>query len=96
MVCSIVYPSFCLYIQRLISSFSDPIFFLHHTQLDRLWWMWQQADIHKRQTEYLGKAANNSTKVASLGDIIPMGGLSADIEVAEIMNTEADLLCYRY
>ncbi|KXT05546.1 hypothetical protein AC578_3684 [Pseudocercospora eumusae] len=30
---------------------ADPVFFLHHTNLDRLWWSWQQADLSTRLTE---------------------------------------------
>ena len=74
----------------------DPVFFLHHTQLDRLWWLWQQADIQKRRTEYLGKASRDSVHFASLEDSIPMGGLSTDIKVRDIMVTEMESLCYRY
>jgi len=79
----------------LISS-TDPVFFLHHTQLDRMWWQWQQIDLAKRATEYMGKAATDSNDKASLEDSMPMGGLASDIKVLEIMSTESDLLCYRY
>lgn len=77
----------------------DPVFFLHHTQLDRLWWMWQRAEpqnIGKRRREYLGRAAHNSTQHASLTDVIPMGGLAPNINVFDIMETNSGLLCYRY
>ena len=74
----------------------DPVFILHHTQLDRLWWLWQQADPQARLTDYGGQAAGNSSSQASLSDIIPVGGLAADIEVGDIMSTEGDVLCYIY
>ncbi|KAL4880306.1 hypothetical protein BJY04DRAFT_219301 [Aspergillus karnatakaensis] len=31
-----------------VSSNGDPIFYLHHAYLDRLWWQWQQADQARR------------------------------------------------
>ncbi|SLM40374.1 Uncharacterised domain, di-copper centre [Lasallia pustulata] len=74
----------------------DPVFFLHHTQLDRLWWTWQQRDPQNRKWQYRGLAAHNFTDPASLTDVIPMGGLAPDIKVAEIIDTESDLLCYIY
>lgn len=80
----------------LLIQFIDPVFFLHHTQLDRLWWRWQQADPQQRLTEYLGRAAQNSTESASLEDVLPMGNLAPDVQVSEIMATESELLCYRY
>ena len=74
----------------------DPVFFLHHTQLDRLWWTWQRAHPEKRLAEYIGKAAHNSTEKASLADVIPMGGLGPDVTVRKLMNTEGGALCYGY
>lgn len=32
----------------------DPLFFLHHTNLDRLWWEWQSADLSTRLTDMTG------------------------------------------
>jgi len=61
-----------------------------------MWWRWQQFDLAKRTTEYIGKAATDSRDKASLEDSMPMGGLAADIKVLEVMSTESDLLCYRY
>lgn len=47
--------------------------------------------------EYSGKAANALTTVdASLRDSLPMGGLARDVIVEDIINTESELLCYRY
>ncbi|CAN8104145.1 unnamed protein product [Discula destructiva] len=33
----------------------DPIFFLHHTNLDRLWWLWQAADLPSRLEQMGGR-----------------------------------------
>lgn len=27
----------------------DPVFYLHHTQLDRVYWLWQNLDWENRQ-----------------------------------------------
>jgi len=32
----------------------DPIFYLHHTYLDKLWWDWQSQDLSKRLVEITG------------------------------------------
>lgn len=37
-----------------IESNGDPIFFLHHAYLDRLWWRWQQADLTARLEDMSG------------------------------------------
>jgi tyrosinase len=36
------------------SSPNDPLFFLHHVQVDRLWWLWQQEKPGTRNREYNG------------------------------------------
>ncbi|KAL4866978.1 hypothetical protein BDV12DRAFT_198707 [Aspergillus spectabilis] len=37
-----------------IESNGDPIFYLHHAYLDRLWWQWQQADPGRRLSDIGG------------------------------------------
>ncbi|KAI9711766.1 MAG: hypothetical protein M1820_001911 [Bogoriella megaspora] len=75
----------------------DPVFLLHHTQLDRLWWLWQTANTSKRKWQYEGLAAHNETNSsASLEDFLPLGGLAPDVRVSDIIDTQGNLLCYRY
>ncbi|KAK8058862.1 amino acid transporter [Apiospora phragmitis] len=33
---------------------ADPLFFMHHTNLDRLWWVWQSRDLGARLTDMGG------------------------------------------
>ncbi|KAI3392966.1 hypothetical protein diail_4914, partial [Diaporthe ilicicola] len=33
----------------------DPLFFLHHANLDRLWWEWQQVNLTSRLTDMTGR-----------------------------------------
>ena len=37
-----------------ISSPGDPLFYLHHTWLDKLWWNWQSRDLAHRLTDISG------------------------------------------
>lgn len=75
---------------------ADPIFFLHHTQLDRLWFKWQQLDTTRRLRQYEGPLVKNSTERASTMDLVPMGGIAPDRPVAEIIDPHAGGLCYSY
>jgi tyrosinase len=74
----------------------DPVFFLHHAQLDRLWWMWQQRGLPRRLTEYHGPASANATVGATIQDLLLFRGISEYIPVSYIMDTEGGHLCYRY
>ncbi|KAF2645886.1 Di-copper centre-containing protein [Massarina eburnea CBS 473.64] len=39
----------------VVASPSDPLFFLHHTNLDRLWWQWQSQNLSARLTDMGGQ-----------------------------------------
>ncbi|KAH8668672.1 hypothetical protein BX600DRAFT_510745 [Xylariales sp. PMI_506] len=76
----------------ILTAPNDPIFFLHHTQLDRIWWIWQQKDKERRLRAYHGSVKHP----ASPEDVLPYEPLSANITVADILDTETAMLCYRY
>jgi tyrosinase len=73
---------------------TDPIFYLHHSQLDRLWWLWQQRDLQNRLHDYNGEG--DSDRNVTLQDTLPLAGLDEDITVLSIMGTESGGMCYRY
>lgn len=80
---------------------NDPIFFLHHTQIDRLWYLWQQESPETRMLDYAGnKTQYNEGGVdpvaASLTDVLSYIGLAVDLVVSDVMNTTSSLLCYNY
>ena len=74
----------------------DPVWFLHHAQLDRLWWIWQQRDLKTRVTDFVGPARNDTTTQASLRDLLAFGGFVTEIPVVDVMDTTSGPLCYRY
>ncbi|KAM0205509.1 hypothetical protein ACHAPA_008863 [Fusarium lateritium] len=79
---------------------NDPLFFLHHTQIDRLWWIWQQKNPKQRNSDYSGirilPSGATQKKPATLKDSMPMLGLGPDKLVSELMTTLSSLLNYRY
>ena len=70
---------------------TDPVFYLHHTQLDRLWWKWQQRDIQNQITSHFTKDHE-----VDLKDIRRMGDLAVGIQASTVLRTESELLCYIY
>lgn len=81
---------------------TDPVFYLHHTQIDRLWWLWQQRDDKSRMWQYQGPTANVRLTAtehgdsASLEDILSLGKFGESIKVKTVMSTQTGRLCYRY
>ncbi|KAI8057742.1 hypothetical protein BDF22DRAFT_662196 [Syncephalis plumigaleata] len=68
---------------------NDPIFFMHHAMVDRLWMRWQRANPRLAHT-YNGPSSSNSNG-ATLDEIIrPWSGVRA----RDVFDTRA--LCYTY
>lgn len=77
---------------------NEPLFFLHHPQIDRIWWQWQQMNPDKRLSEYNGPASHygeGAAREVSLDDKLPMLGLAEELTVREVMDASGRL-CYSY
>ncbi|KAK2603872.1 hypothetical protein QQS21_003907 [Conoideocrella luteorostrata] len=81
---------------KAMTAANDPLFFLHHVNLDRIWWRWQREDAKHRLFEYTGKHMYNSTKPASHTDMLMYGGFTKDVSVGAVLDTEGSVLCYTY
>lgn len=78
---------------------NEPLFWLHHASIDRLWWTWQMEDLAAREEAYEGPSFNTTLgreKEGTLDDALKFMGIWEDIKVSEVMNTEKKLLCYKY
>ncbi|KAL5343831.1 hypothetical protein BJX70DRAFT_393253 [Aspergillus crustosus] len=85
---------------KVLTAPNDPVFYLHHAQVDRLWWSWQRVS-PERSEQYNGPARNVEVVEARLDDVLDLGGLGLDLRfgkvtVRDVMNIEGGLLCYRY
>ena len=49
-----------------------------------------------KKTLFGGTMWDGSGREARLDDVLRMSNLGAPVSVAEVMNTESDLLCYQY
>lgn len=45
-----------------IASPGDPIFYLHHTWLDKIWWEWQAMDLPRRLTDMGGRNTQDGSE----------------------------------
>ncbi|KAF5502368.1 Tyrosinase ustQ [Colletotrichum aenigma] len=84
------------------SSPGDPLFYLHHTNLDRLWWSWQSRDLSSRLSDISGPiVANDWTnevdRNVTLDDTVYVGTSNITTRtVKQLMDVREELLCYTY
>ncbi|MCJ1371074.1 hypothetical protein MMC20_002289 [Loxospora ochrophaea] len=83
-------------------STNDPIFFVHHAQIDRLWWKWQHQEPAIRLQKYdstasdLQQGLSKNMSPLSLNDPLILYGLGVERKARDVLSTETPLLCYRY
>ncbi|CAE6444124.1 unnamed protein product [Rhizoctonia solani] len=75
---------------------NEPLFYLHHAQIDRMWALWQGRN-KTRIYDYAGNTIQNiTTSTARLDDIMTMMDLAENRTVEGFMDTQANGLCYTY
>lgn len=85
--------------QDFHSSPNDPIFFLHHAQIDRVWAIWQALDVESRQNAIYGTSTLNNSPPSpemSLTDSIAFGFAGQNEVFGDLMDTLGGKFCYRY
>ncbi|KAJ7768197.1 hypothetical protein B0H16DRAFT_1365740, partial [Mycena metata] len=79
------------------SSPGDPIFYLHHTFLDKLWWQWVGMNFSSRLEDVSGRSTVDAPYVSVTLDFeLGMEMLAPTVTIREVMDIRNDLLCYMY
>ncbi|KAJ5683691.1 N-acetyl-6-hydroxytryptophan oxidase ivoB [Penicillium maclennaniae] len=84
--------------QDLFGSSQDPAFFLHHSQIDRLWAKWQDVDANRRNALNGTSTILNppSADPVTLETIMDFGYLDSPRPVHEVMSPLANGFSYVY
>jgi tyrosinase len=84
--------------QPLVKLFgTDPIFYLHHAFLDKLWWQWEMVDPMKRLGDMSGRSTVDPPHVnVALDFELKMMKLAPTVTIREVMDIRNELLCYAY
>ena len=78
---------------------SDPLFYLHHGNLDRIWWKWQNANPSARMYAVSGNTNSTSPSTSpqlTLDFLMPFTTLSAPVKVEDVMDTTSAPWCFTY
>jgi tyrosinase len=76
----------------------EPLFFLHHGNLDHIFWLWQQKDLKTRLKQVGGPVVpfDYSGTNVTLGFEINMGRLAGNTTLRSLLDTKGGTLCYTY
>ncbi|KAF1849647.1 Di-copper centre-containing protein [Cucurbitaria berberidis CBS 394.84] len=76
----------------------DPLFFLHHGNLDRILWAWQQKDLKTRLNQVGGPIApfDYGGKNVTLDFEVNIGNLAGNATLKSLLDTQGGTLCYTY
>jgi tyrosinase len=81
---------------------ADPIFYLHHSNIDRTWWSWQTRNLAVREAEISGPLVffdygNAIAGNATLTTPVWVGLADpVEYEAGELLHIQKGPFCYRY
>jgi tyrosinase len=86
--------------QDPFNSVNDPLFWMHHSGIDRMWSLWQEQDPAKRALDVGG--SNGFFDLAPLTANTPvwMGAVAPVVPAIQVMDPQnrdgGGILCYKY
>ncbi|KAJ3516676.1 hypothetical protein NMY22_g14151 [Coprinellus aureogranulatus] len=81
---------------NVYSAGADPLFYLHHANLDRVWWKWQEEDRDSRLYDISGPTVQNGTDQIQLSFELDFPALGPNVTVLEVMDASAFPGCFTY
>jgi tyrosinase len=74
----------------------DPLFYIHHGFIDRLWWKWQSEDLDSRLYQLGGPSTQGGSEELTLDYVMTTYEIRPNVTVREVMDIQSGFLCYRY
>ncbi|KAJ7318949.1 tyrosinase, partial [Mycena albidolilacea] len=82
---------------EMADRYSNPIFYLHHAFLDKLWWQWVGLNFSARIEAMSGRSTAGPPYVdVTLEFELDMMTITPTVTIREVMDIRNDLLCYMY
>ncbi|KAK7040129.1 hypothetical protein VNI00_009935 [Paramarasmius palmivorus] len=79
------------------SSPGDPLFYLHHANLDRIWWNWQMVKPSTRLYDISGRSTVDPPyRNVTLDFMLPTKSLGPEMPIRDMMDIHNKVLCYDY
>jgi tyrosinase len=87
---------------------NDPLFFMHHAMIDKIWYDWQSYDPvnvnsffggsvqHIESWDAYNQYPSGGPPYLSLDSMMPADGLFPEVTIGDVMNTTGGFLCYVY
>jgi len=85
--------------QDFFISPGDPVFYLHHSQIDRVWWIWQTLNLPYSLSAVSGTITIQNTppsRNATLDDLVDLGLNAPPVELGSLLDTLDGDFCYIY
>ncbi|KAJ0325721.1 hypothetical protein COL5a_007228 [Colletotrichum fioriniae] len=86
----------------VFTSPGDPTFYLHHSMIDRVWWMWQMLSPQERQYGATALGGTNTfldqppSANTTMDDVLQYGWVGESRKIRDAMSTVAGPFCYVY
>jgi len=89
-------------------SVNEPLFWMHHAMIDKLWYDWQHRNPANAMSYFGGSVEvlqnlsaynqypNGGPPYLGLNSTMPADGLFPEVDIGDVMNTTSGILCYVY
>ncbi|KAI9447354.1 Di-copper centre-containing protein [Lactarius psammicola] len=87
---------------------NEPLFWMHHAMVDKVWYDWQHRNPENAQSFFGGSVQalqsldqhnqypNGGPPFLNLNSTMPADGLFSEVTIGDVMNTTNGILCYVY